>query len=147
MLGEFVALLSTETLPTTLPAAVGANETLRVADWLGVRTVLAPTPLALNPAPVVVKPEIVTFEFPVFVTMTFCELLLPTFTFPKLRLVGLMPSVKVAAMPEPLRPTEVGDVGALLTMETLPDTVPTAVGRKATVIVACCPALTLSGSV
>ena len=32
MLGEFVALLSTETLPITLPVAVGANDTVRVAD-------------------------------------------------------------------------------------------------------------------
>ena len=30
--GELVALLATEMLPVTLPAAVGANETLRVAD-------------------------------------------------------------------------------------------------------------------
>jgi hypothetical protein len=35
----------------------------------------------------------------------------------------------------------------LLTIEMLPETVPTAVGRKATVIVVCCPAFTLRGSV
>jgi hypothetical protein len=80
--------------------------------------------------------------------VTFCVgEVVPVRTFPKLRLVGLMPRVKVAAMPEPLRPTEVGDVGALLAMDTFPDTVPTAVGRKAAVIVVCCPAFTLSGSV
>jgi len=146
MLGEFVALLSTETLPSTLPAAVGTNETLSVADWPGVRVVLALTPLVLKPAPEVVTPEIVTFEFPVFVTVTFCELLLPTFTFPKLRLVGLMPRVRMAAIPVPLRATELGDVGALLAIEMLPDTVPTEVGRKATVIVVCCPAFTFNGN-
>jgi len=58
-----------------------------------------------------------------------------------------MPRVNVAAIPEPLRPTDVGEVGALLTMERFPDTAPTAVGRKDTVIVVCCPALTLTGSV
>ena len=47
---------------------------------------------------------------------------------PKLKLVGLIPSVRVAAIPVPVRPTEVGEVGALLTIEMLPDTVPTAVG-------------------
>ena len=82
-----------------------------------------------------------------FVTVAFCELLLPTFTFPKLKLGGLMPRVKVAAIAVPLRPTGVGDVGALLTMEMLPGTVPTAVGRKPTVIVVCCPAFTFIGSV
>jgi hypothetical protein len=37
-------------------------------------------------------------------------------------------------------------VGALLTMEMLPDTGPTTVGTNATVMVACCPAFTLNGS-
>lgn len=143
--GEFVALLATETLPDTLPADVGANETLRVADWLGVSIVLALKPLALNPAPKVVTPEMVTFEFPVFVTVTFCELLLPIFTFPKPRVVGLIASVNVAATPVPLRVTAVGDVGALLTIDRLPDTVPVTVGRKPTVIVLCWPALIFRG--
>ena len=57
-----------------------------------------------------------------------------------------MPSVSVAAIPAPLRPTEVGEVGALLTMEMLPVAAPTEVGRKATEIVVCCPALTFKGS-
>ena len=61
--------------------------------------------------------------------VTFCEAEeVPVVTLPKLRLVGLMPRVRVAAIPAPLSPTEVGEVGALLTIEMLPDTVPTAVG-------------------
>ncbi len=88
-----------------------------------------------------------TFELPVLVIVTFCVAdEVPVNTLPKLRLVGLIPRVSVAAIPEPLRPTEVGEVGALLVMEMLPDTVATKVGRKATVIVVCCPAFTLSGS-
>ena len=70
----------------------------------------------------------------------------PVVTLPKLRLAGLMPKVKVAAIPVPLRPTEVGEVGALLAIEMLPDTEPTDVGRKVTVIVVCFPAFTLKGS-
>ena len=88
-----------------------------------------------------------TFEFPVFVMVTFCEAEdVPVVTLPKLRLVGLMSRVRVAAIPVPLRPTEVGEVGALLTIEMLPDVAPTEVGRKDTVIVVCCPAFTLKGS-
>ena len=98
---------------------------------------MAPRPLALKPAPEVLTAEMVTLEFPVFVTVTFCELLLPTFTFPKLRLEGLMPRVRVAAIPEPLRLTEVGEVGALLTIEMLPEAVPTNVGAKAAVMLVC----------
>ena len=89
----------------------------------------------------------VTFELPVFVIVTFCEAEeVPVVTFPKLRLVGLKPKVRVAAFAVPLRPTEVGEVGALLTIEMAPDTALTDVGRKVTVIVVCFPAFTLKGS-
>jgi len=44
------------------------------------------TPLALNPVPMTVTLEIVTFEFPLFVSAALNELLLPTFTLPKLML-------------------------------------------------------------
>jgi hypothetical protein len=57
-----------------------------------------------------------------------------------------MPKVRVAAIAVPLRPTEVGEVGALLTIERLPDTGTTDVGRNVTVIVVCFPAFTLKGS-
>jgi hypothetical protein len=89
----------------------------------------------------------VTFALPVFVVVTFCDAEeVPVVTLPKFRLVGLMVRVKVAAIPVPLRPTEVGEVGALLTIEMLPDTEPTEVGRKVTVIVVCFPAFTFKGS-
>ena len=79
--------------------------------------------------------------------VTFCDAeKVPVVTFPKLRLVGLRPKVRVAATPVPLRPTEVGEVGALLTIEMAPDREPTDVGRKVTVIVVCFPAFTLKGS-
>jgi hypothetical protein len=41
--------------------------------------------------------------------------------------------------------TEVGDVDALLAMETAPETEPTEAGRKFAVIVVFCPALMLMG--
>lgn len=81
------------------------------------------------------------------VIVTFCvgeEV--PVVTFPKIKPVGLMPSVRVAVIAVPVRATGVGEVGALLTMEMLPDTVPTAVGRKVTVIVVCCPGFTFKGN-
>src|SRR5215831_12354647 len=70
----------------------------------------------------------------------------PVVTFPKLKLPGLMPRVKFGAIPEPLRATEVGELAALLTIETFPDTDATLVGRKATVIVLFWPALMFRGS-
>jgi hypothetical protein len=146
--GDPVALLATEMLPFTLPAVVGLNCTTRVMLWVGVSVTGAPPPVIEYPAPVKLICEIVTLELPVLVIVTFCvgeEV--PVVTFPKLRPVGgLMPRVKTAAILVPLRGTDVGDVGALLTIEMLPETVPTVVGRKAAAIVVCCPAFTLSGN-
>jgi len=144
--GALLALLATVTLPLTAPATVGANATVSVTDWPGVSVLLALTPLALNPPPDVVTPAIVTFEFPLFVKLTPCEPLLPTFTFPKLRLAGFAPSSAVAATPVPLSEIPSGEFAALLTIEMFPDAAPTIVGRNVTVIVVCCPALTFKGS-
>src|SRR5579859_5147602 len=87
--GEFVALLATDTLPLTLPAADGAKATFNVAVCPAAMTVPLDTPLSLKPAPLVAAPEIVTLEFPEFVSVTERVLLEPVFTFPKLKLAGL----------------------------------------------------------
>jgi hypothetical protein len=90
----------------------------------------------------------VILALPVFEIVTVCGAdEVAVVMLPKLRLVGLMLSVRVAAIPVPLSVTEVGEVGALLTIEMFPVTAPTVVGRKATVIVVCCPTFTFRGSV
>ena len=85
-------MLATLTLPETLPAPVGAKTTSSVTDCLGVKIVLALRPLVLKPAPVGTTLAIVAFEFPLLVKVTLNVLLLPSFTFPKLKLVGLAAS-------------------------------------------------------
>jgi hypothetical protein len=130
--GELVALLTTETLPVTLPAAVGANVTLRVAVWLAARVSGRVKPLALKPAPETFTCEIVTLELPLFVSVTACVLLVPTNTLPKLKLAGLAVNWNVAATPVPLRAMAVGEFGALLTSDTLPVTLPVAAGANPT---------------
>ena len=90
--GELLALLLTEILPAVLPVVVGANVTSTAALCPGASIVLELTPLALKPAPEAVTLEIVTLEFPLFVRVTGNVLLLPSFTFPKLKLVGFAPS-------------------------------------------------------
>ena len=104
VVGELVALLVMATFePLTAPGVVGANVTIRFADCPGVSTVPFEMPLALNPAPVTVTLEIVIFEFPLLVSDVVKEELLPSFTFPKLKVVGFAPSDKVAAVPVPDR--------------------------------------------
>jgi hypothetical protein len=97
------ALLVMVTLaPDKVPVTVGANFTVRVAVWLGVRTRPDATPLAVIPVPAVVTPDMVIFAFPVFVTTAVSELFVLRLTSPKARLVGLDPSCTVAAEPLPL---------------------------------------------
>ena len=75
--GELVALLSTVTAPITVPAASGEKAIFSVADWLGDKMVPGVMPLALNPVPVGVTLETVTFEFPLFVSVAVSGLLRP----------------------------------------------------------------------
>lgn len=97
------------------------------------------------PVPVGVVPVIVTFEFPVFVIVTFWFAEAPTVTFPKLTLVGLADRVKVAAVPVPEKLTVVGEFGALLTSDKLPVTLPAAVGPNVAVAVTAWPAERVAG--
>ena len=75
----------TVTLPVTLPVAAGAKVTFRVALWPAVRTCPTEVPLTLNPGPEMLTLEIVTLEFPEFVSFAESVLLLPTLTLPKLK--------------------------------------------------------------
>ena len=145
--GDPVALLTIEILPLTAPATVGLNWMVRVRFCDGERVTGALPPVIVKPDPARLICEIVTLELPVFVMVTFCGAEdVPVVTLPKLRLMGLMLSVNVAAIAVPVTVTGVGEVGALLTIEMLPDTGPTEVGRKVTVIVVCCPAFTFKGN-
>ncbi len=144
--GDPVALLAIEILPFAGPATVGLNTTDSVRLCKGDSVTGALPPVMEYPALKVID-EIVTLAFPVLVIVTVCAAEeVPVVMLPKLRLGGLMLSVRTAATPEPLRGTGVGEVGALLTMEIVPDTGPTTVGTNAAVMVVCCPAFTLSGS-
>lgn len=88
--GEFEALLVTVMPPVTLPAVAGANVALKVAVCPGERMMPESPPPALKPAPATLTLEIVTLEFPAFVSSRLCELLLDTFTSPKARLLELL---------------------------------------------------------
>jgi hypothetical protein len=131
--GEFVALLTICTEPLTAPALVGANCTVTVTDWFGFNISPAETPLAVTPAPDTFTAETVTLALPVLVKETLCELLLPVFTLPKLKLEELRLSVRVAATPVPLSAIDSGEFCALLVIVAEPLTAPAAVGAKLTV--------------
>lgn len=145
LIGEFAASLVTVTLPDTVAADAGVNETPSVAVCPAPIICPATTPDELNPAPVTLTDPTVTVELPLFVSVTLLELLLATATFPNARLAALLPSDFVTATPVPESAIAVGDPAALLTSETEPDTAPAAAGPNATLNVVLLPAAIVAG--
>ena len=139
------ALLTSETLPDTLPVAVGANCTLKVLDCPGGSVSGNVGPLMLKPAPVKLPCAMVKLALPELVKVRFCTPVLPTSTLPKLTLEGATESC--GCTPVPLRAMVLGELGALLTSETLPDTLPMVAGANCTLKVLDCPAARVSGRV
>src|SRR5437899_10373990 len=86
--GELGASLTSETLPDTLPVAVGANCTLKLLDCPGARVRGKVSPLMVKPAPVTVPCAMVKLALPELVKVRFCTPVLPTSTLPKLTLEG-----------------------------------------------------------
>lgn len=76
--GELVAVLTTLTVPETLPTTAGANATTSERAWPGVRVTAPEKPLTPNPAPVQATDEIVTLAVPLFVRLIAFEELVPT---------------------------------------------------------------------
>jgi hypothetical protein len=105
------------------------------------------TPFALKPAPAALTPEMVSLAFPVFVRVTPSEVAVPSLTFPKLRLVGFTASSELAATPVPPKAIVSGELGALLTSVTDPDTLPGDDGVKIALNVALFPAAIVIGAV
>ncbi len=81
------------------------------------------------------------------VSVVLNELLLPTLTFPKLRVDVLSPRRRVAVTPVPLRVIESGEPGALLTRVIVPATLPAALGAKTALNVAALPDAMVTGAV
>ena len=143
-----VALLTSETLPVAVPAVVDAKTTLKLAVCPAAKVSGAVRPLAVKPLPETLICEMLTLELPELVRVTVCgALLLPTVTFPKLRLVGLAVRRKVEVTPVPLNAMVEGELGVSLTSERLPVTLPALAGAKAALKLVLCPALRDSGTV
>ena len=97
--GEFVASLTTVSVPVAAPAVVGANCTDTVL-LCPTASVVAGLPLTtVKPVPVKVAEATVTLPVPVFVTVTVCVALPPTATLPNVTVVALAESTPA---PEPV---------------------------------------------
>ena len=77
--------------------------------------------------------------------VTICCAELPVFTLPKFKLVELSEIVAIDATPVPFKAKVLGELGALLTSETPPVTVPADCGPNCTLKVLVAPGLSDSG--
>jgi len=130
----------------TLPVADGANVMLSAAVCPGVNVVLAPAPLTAKPAPFTSTLEIVTFVFPVLVSVAPSELLLPSSTLPKSRLLVLELNSAVDVIELPLVEIIRGEFGALLTSAIEPVPLPAELGVNTTLNVVLWPGAMLIGN-
>jgi len=96
----------------------------------------------LNPVPETVTDVTDRLEVPVSLRVTACELLLPVVTEPNAMLAG--DTDMPASTPVPLRGIVSGEFAAVLTIDTLPETLPAAVGLKSALNVALLPAATVT---
>ena len=133
--------------PAALPVADGVNVTFSAAVCPGANIVLGPAPLAPNPAPLTATLEIVRLALPAFVSVRLCELLLPTSTLPKSRLLVLALSSAVTEVALPLVEIINGEFGASLVNEIDPVTFPAELGANTILNVAFWPGAMLIGSV
>src|SRR2546427_621828 len=145
VLGELGALLTSETLPDTLPVVVGANCTLKVLDCPGGRVSGNVSPLMLKPAPVTGPCAMVKIALPEMVNVRICTPVLSTSTLPILSKDAATAEICSLSLHDALPIS--GELGALLTSETLPDTLPMVAGANCALKVLDCPAARVSGRV
>jgi hypothetical protein len=134
------------TLPLVLAAVCGANVTVKVALWPAVSVTGAVIPLNVNPVPLIPICEIVTLEPPVLVTVSDRDLLLPTVTLPRARLVGFDPNAP-GATPVPDSGMVRLGLEAFEVIVILPLRLAADAGVSVTVKVALCPAVSVTGAV
>jgi hypothetical protein len=133
-------------LPLTAPVDVGVNVALKVALWPAASVTGAVIPLIVKPVPLIATWEMVTLDPPVFVTVSGSELLFPTSTPPKLRMVGLDANAP-GATPVPLTGMVRVGLEAFDVIVMLPLAAAAAVGAKLTLKLELCPAASVTGAV
>ncbi len=133
-------------MPLTKPLAAGLKVTVNDVLCPAVNVKGKARPLKLYPDPVAVAPEIVRLDPPVLVSVSDKLELLPIWTLPKARLVGLADNVP-GATPVPVNGMLKLESDPVDVMLTLPLTEPLAVGLKSTVKEVLWPAANVKGKV
>jgi hypothetical protein len=132
-LGELLALLASVIVPPTLPVAFGEKLTVSSADCPAASVEPASPPVTLKPVPDTDTLDTLTPAFPVFFTVTVCDVVPPTTSFPKFKLVEESEIDLVAVTPLPVSPMVSVESEALLFRVIFPLVLLADVSRKATV--------------
>ena len=132
------------TLPLAAPLVVGEKSTVNDVLWPAVSVTGKDSPLKLNPVPLAVAAEIVRLDPPVLVSVSDKLVLLPIWTLPNARLVGLAAKAP-GVTPVPDSGMLKLGFGPLEVMLTLPLAAPLVVGEKSTLYVALWPAVSVTG--
>jgi len=142
-----VELLLMVNCPVTVPVAVGANLTVRVAVDPGFNEIGKLPPTMEKPVPVAEAEETVTADVPVDESVTDAVVEAPTVTVPRLKLEAFSVSFGFGEVdPVPLSATiELAPVVELLLTVNCPLTVPAVVGAKVTCTVSDCPTARVMG--
>lgn len=128
-----VALLTTVTVELKVPVLFGAKTMFMIADCPAASVAPLMPLVTLNPVePVMLTPEIVTLEFPVFVSVTGSVVLSPTVSFPKLSFDVEDTRLWVELEVFPLNGTVTSRVPLTFLMLNVPLNVPDVVGLNAT---------------
>lgn len=141
--GEFGVLLVTVTLPASVPAADGANFTLKLVLAPAASVIGSAEPLIVNPVPETTAELIVAAALPVLEIVIVCDALVPVTTLPKFKVDGL--AVSDGCTPAPVVVITLGEFVALLTTETVPFNAPTTVGAYTIESTVLCPPLKVIG--
>jgi hypothetical protein len=129
-----VALLTTVTVPLSVPVVFGANTMLMIALCPGLRVAPLMPLVTLYAAedPVMLTPETVTLDVPLFVSVTGNVVLWPTVSLPKLKLDTDDTKLLLEVVPVPLKGTVTSAVPELFLSVSVPVKVPDAVGLNPT---------------
>ena len=128
-----VALLTTVTVPLRVPVVFGANTRFMIALCPGANVApLMPLVTLYAEDPVMLTPEIVTFDVPLLVSVTGSVVLSPTVSLPKLRLDREDTKLLVELALPPLNGTVSSTVPPLFFSVRLPEKLPEAVGLNPT---------------
>lgn len=144
VIGEFVALLVSFTLPLSVSVFVGVKITSNVAVWPAAIVAPFTPPLVLISVAETLIPETVMLELPVFSIFTGNVSVFPMGTLPKLRVAGTAEIVRVSLTPVAVIGTDTFPPG-VAENTTLPVAEPTVVAEKLSVQFAACPAARVIG--